>query len=67
MSSVALWYAISEESRAKLRQLLPRGWKPPTRDGRPWQVQGKIESLGELARIMREKPNEPLKKDEVYV
>lgn len=51
-----LWYMISEESREKLRRLLPHNWRPPREDGRPITIQTKIEDVEEIDKLMRQPP-----------
>jgi len=47
-----LWYRITEETRRKLRALMPKSWQPPREDGRDGTVKGKIEDTEEIAKLM---------------
>lgn len=51
-----LWDTLSQENKEKLRSLMPEDWQPSGSKGEKVKVEGKIESLEELEKIMRQKP-----------
>jgi len=53
------WDTLSEENKQKLRSLMPPTWRPPKGKGEKVEVEGKIESLEELDRLMKKRPHHP--------
>jgi len=54
-TSWAIWHCINEESKEKLKALLPAGYEPPTEHS---NIQN-IEGIEELTKIMKQKPRYP--------
>ncbi|MFH1775085.1 MAG: hypothetical protein ABH839_00285 [Chloroflexota bacterium] len=54
MNTWLLWECLNEETRRKLRKLMPPGWKPPCRSGRAVELNCRLEGVGEIGRLMRQ-------------
>lgn len=50
-----LWFLLNKPSQERLRKLMPKGWKPPRRGNQKVRVEGKIEDIEELEKIMSQK------------
>lgn len=48
-----LWDTLSQENKEKLRSLMPEDWQPPGSKGEKVRVEGQMESLEEIDRLMR--------------
>jgi hypothetical protein len=59
-----LWFCLSEENKEKLAKvyenLTGRKFKPPERDKRVIHCETKLESLGEISKLMEQTPDYPL-------
>ena len=52
-----LWYIISEETREKLKILLPKSWRPPQSDDRHITLTGEYPDLEEIDKTIRQRPH----------
>ena len=59
MTSWLLWECLKPEVQRKLRALMPVGWEPPNSNHRRMKFDCQLESLEEIARLMRRGPRYP--------
>jgi len=52
-----IWFLLSKEAQEKLKAQMPKGWRPPRELPIKNQLNGKMEDLEEIDRIIRQPPN----------
>jgi len=59
MTTWLVWECLKPEVQAKLRALMPPDWETPTNNRRGTRFDCQLESLEEIARLMRRRPHYP--------
>jgi len=59
MTTWLLWECLKPEVQAKLRDLMPFDWEPPSRNHQRIKLDCQLEDLEEIDRLMRRRPRYP--------